>query len=147
MLDCLATQAHGLWVCIMQEACLKRAMSGRPDSGNALPLHLGDRHQHTSVYLFHPFSCPALTLAQLSDGERFLCSRRLQRDAQLLSPEARLTISLDRMIEAGLVAKGNTQDPRRIYYRLTALGQTTLRAETERLSRVALVARRQLGGA
>ena len=55
--------------------------------------------------------------------------------------------SLDRMIEAGLVAKGNTQDPRRIYYRLTALGQTTLRAETERLSRVAVVARRQLGSA
>ena len=68
--------------------------------------------------------------------------------------------SLDRMIEAGLVAKGNTrdlrgprhgvtraQDPRRIYYRLTALGQTTLRAETERLSRVARVARRQLGTA
>jgi DNA-binding PadR family transcriptional regulator len=53
--------------------------------------------------------------------------------------------SLDRMIEAGLVAKSNTQDPRRIYYKLTALGQTTLRAETERLSRVALVARRQLG--
>jgi DNA-binding PadR family transcriptional regulator len=55
--------------------------------------------------------------------------------------------SLERMIEAGLVAKGNTQDPRRIYYRLTALGQTTLRAETERLSRAALVARRQLGSA
>jgi DNA-binding PadR family transcriptional regulator len=55
--------------------------------------------------------------------------------------------SLDRMIEAGLVAKSNTQDPRRIYYKLTALGQTTLRAETERLSRVALLARRQLGGA
>ena len=47
----------------------------------------------------------------------------------------------------GLVAKGNTQDPRRIYYRLTALGQTTLRAETERLSRAALLARRQLGSA
>ena len=45
--------------------------------------------------------------------------------------------SLDRMIEAGLVAKGNTQDPRRIYYRLTALGQTALRAETDRLSGVA----------
>ena len=30
--------------------------------------------------------------------------------------------SLDRMIDAGLVAKGNTQDPRRIYYKLTALG-------------------------
>src|SRR5580693_7091424 len=55
--------------------------------------------------------------------------------------------SLDRMIEGGLVARGNTQDLRRIYYRLTALGQTTLRAETERLSRVARVARRQLGGA
>ena len=53
--------------------------------------------------------------------------------------------SLDRMIETRLVARGDTQDPRRIYYRLTALGQTTLRAETERLSRVALVARRQLG--
>ena len=55
--------------------------------------------------------------------------------------------SLDRMIEAGLVAKTNTQDPRRIYYRLTALGQTTLRAETERLSHVTRVARRQLGNA
>ncbi|MGA7804565.1 PadR family transcriptional regulator [Bradyrhizobium sp.] len=55
--------------------------------------------------------------------------------------------SLDRMIAAGLIAKGNTQDPRRIYYRLTALGKTTLRAETERLSRVALTARRQLGSA
>jgi hypothetical protein len=57
-------------------------MSGRPHSGNAFPLHLRDRHQHTSVYLFHPFSCPVLTLVQLSDGERFLYSRRLQRDAQ-----------------------------------------------------------------
>ena len=55
--------------------------------------------------------------------------------------------SLDRMIEAGLVAKGNTKDPRRIYYKLTALGQATLRAETERLSRLAAVARRQLGTA
>jgi DNA-binding PadR family transcriptional regulator len=55
--------------------------------------------------------------------------------------------SLDRMIETGLVAKSNTQDPRRIYYKLTALGQTTLRAETTRLSRVAVIARRQLGSA
>jgi hypothetical protein len=61
---------------------LVRTMSGRPGSGNALPLHLRDRHQHTSVYLFHPFSCPVLTLVQLSDGERFLYSRLLQRDAQ-----------------------------------------------------------------
>ena len=53
--------------------------------------------------------------------------------------------SLDRMIDAGLVTQGNTQDPRRIYYKLTTLGQATLRAETERLSRLAAVARRQLG--
>ena len=55
--------------------------------------------------------------------------------------------SLDRMIEVGLVAKGNTRDPRRIYYRLTALGQATLRAETERLSRAARIARRRIGTA
>ena len=67
-----------------------------------------------------------------------------QADAVKMGPGT-LYGSLDRMIEAGLVAKGNTQDPRRIYYRLTALGQTTSRAETERLSRVARVARRQIG--
>jgi DNA-binding MarR family transcriptional regulator len=55
--------------------------------------------------------------------------------------------SLDRMIEAGLVAKSNTRDPRRIYYKLTPFGQATFRAETERLSRLAVVARRQLGTA
>jgi DNA-binding PadR family transcriptional regulator len=52
--------------------------------------------------------------------------------------------SLDRMIAAGLVVKSDTQDPRRIYYKLTALGQTTLRAESDRLSDVAAIARRQL---
>jgi DNA-binding PadR family transcriptional regulator len=52
--------------------------------------------------------------------------------------------SLDRMIEAGLVAMSDRRDPRRIYYKLTALGQATLKEETERLSRVAVVARRQL---
>jgi DNA-binding MarR family transcriptional regulator len=55
--------------------------------------------------------------------------------------------SLDRMIESGLVTKGNTRDPRRIYYKLTTLGLATLRAETERLSHLAVVARRQLGTA
>jgi len=55
--------------------------------------------------------------------------------------------SLDRMIEAGLVTQGNTQDPRRIYYKLTTLGLATVRAETERLSHLAIVARRQLGTA
>ncbi|MBV8717339.1 MAG: PadR family transcriptional regulator [Chloroflexi bacterium] len=52
--------------------------------------------------------------------------------------------SLDRMIAAGLVVESNTQDPRRIYYKLTALGQTALRSESERLTAVAAIARRQL---
>ena len=52
--------------------------------------------------------------------------------------------SLDRMIAAGLVGRSNTQDPRRIYYKLTAVGQATLKAESDRLSAVAAVARRQL---
>jgi DNA-binding PadR family transcriptional regulator len=53
--------------------------------------------------------------------------------------------SLDRMIAAGLVTKSDTRDPRRIYYKLTALGQATLKAESERLSTVAATARRHLG--
>ena len=53
--------------------------------------------------------------------------------------------SLDRMMVAGLVIESNKRDPRRIYYRLTALGQAALRAESERLSAVAALARRQLG--
>jgi DNA-binding MarR family transcriptional regulator len=53
--------------------------------------------------------------------------------------------SLDRMMAAGLVSESNKQDPRRIYYKLTALGQAALRAESERLSAVAALARRQLG--
>jgi DNA-binding PadR family transcriptional regulator len=52
--------------------------------------------------------------------------------------------SLDRMIEAGLVVKSDTSDPRRIYYKLTALGQTAMKAESDRLSVVAALARRQL---
>jgi DNA-binding PadR family transcriptional regulator len=52
--------------------------------------------------------------------------------------------SLDRMIEAGLVIKSNTSDPRRIYYKLTALGHTAMKAESDRLSALAAIARRQL---
>src|SRR5215469_10511056 len=52
--------------------------------------------------------------------------------------------SLDRMIAAGLVVKSDTRDPRRVYYKLTSLGQTILRAESDRLSSVALIARRYL---
>jgi DNA-binding PadR family transcriptional regulator len=52
--------------------------------------------------------------------------------------------SLDRMIAAGLVIRSDTRDPRRIYYKLTSLGLTTLRAESDRLSGVAAIARRHL---
>ena len=53
--------------------------------------------------------------------------------------------SLDRMLAAGLVIETNKQDPRRIYYKLTAHGQAALVAESERLSALAALARRQLG--
>jgi DNA-binding PadR family transcriptional regulator len=53
--------------------------------------------------------------------------------------------SLDRMIASGLVARSNTQDQRRIYYKLTAFGQAALRAEAERLSALSALARRQIG--
>ena len=52
--------------------------------------------------------------------------------------------SLDRMIAAGLVIKTDTRDPRRIYYKLTALGQAALKAESDRLSALVVMARRQL---
>ncbi len=52
--------------------------------------------------------------------------------------------TLDRMIAAGMVIKTDTRDPRRIYYTLTALGQTAMKAESARLSAVAAIARRQL---
>lgn len=65
------------------------------------------------------------------------------RDAVKMGPGT-LYGSLDRMIAAGLVTKGNTRDPRRIYYKLTALGQAALKAESERLSTIAAIARRQL---
>jgi DNA-binding PadR family transcriptional regulator len=41
--------------------------------------------------------------------------------------------------------QSNTRDPRRIYYKLTSLGQAALKRESERLSAVAATARRHLG--
>ena len=48
--------------------------------------------------------------------------------------------SLDPMIEAGFVTKGNTR-PTEDLLRTYSAGQATLRAQTERLSRLAVVAR------
>lgn len=55
--------------------------------------------------------------------------------------------SIERMIEAGLMAQSGTRDPRRIYYKLTALGEKTLKAEVDRLSRLVALAKRQLSDA
>ena len=52
--------------------------------------------------------------------------------------------SIERMVAAGLVAQSGTRDPRRIYYKLTALGEQTLKAEIDRLSRLVVLAKRQL---
>ncbi len=50
--------------------------------------------------------------------------------------------SIDRMMEAGLVERvpNKSQDPRRIYYRLTAHGKKILQAEVDRISLAAKVA-------
>ena len=45
------------------------------------------------------------------------------------------------MIAAGLVVESDTRDPRRIYHKLMARGQATLKAQSERLSAVAATAR------
>jgi DNA-binding PadR family transcriptional regulator len=55
--------------------------------------------------------------------------------------------SIERMVAGGLVAQSSTRDPRRIYYKLTALGEKTLKAEIDRLSRLVAVAKRQLENA
>jgi DNA-binding PadR family transcriptional regulator len=55
--------------------------------------------------------------------------------------------SIERMIEAGLVAQSGTRGPRRIYYKLTASGEQALKAEIDRLSRLVALAKRQLSDA
>ena len=57
--------------------------------------------------------------------------------------------SLGRMIEAGLIRESDKKvdpemdDERRVYYKITALGQTTLAAELERYREVVAVSRRK----
>lgn len=57
--------------------------------------------------------------------------------------------SIGRMIEAGLIRESDKRvdpemdDERRVYYKITALGQTTLAAELERYREVVAVARRK----
>lgn len=57
--------------------------------------------------------------------------------------------SIGRMIEAGLIRESDKKvdpemdDERRVYYRITALGQATLAAELERYREVVAVARKR----
>jgi DNA-binding PadR family transcriptional regulator len=57
--------------------------------------------------------------------------------------------SLGRMIDAGLIREIDKRvdpemdDERRIYYKITALGQATLRAELERYREVVVIARKK----
>ena len=57
--------------------------------------------------------------------------------------------SIGRMTEAGLIRESDKRvdpemdDERRVYYKITALGQTTLAAELERYREVVAVARRK----
>ena len=57
--------------------------------------------------------------------------------------------SIGRMIEAGLIRESDKRvdpemdDERRVYYKITALGRTTLAAELERYREVVAVARRK----
>ena len=57
--------------------------------------------------------------------------------------------SIGRMTESGLIRESDKRvdpemdDERRVYYRITALGQTTLAAELERYREVVAVARRK----
>lgn len=87
-------------------------------------------------------------LLALYDRERhgYGIMQRVKQDSQGAVHMSPGTIygSLDRMIEAGLVVRSDTRHPRRIYYKLTALGQTAIRAESHRLSAVADLARRQI---
>ena len=60
---------------------LERGIAVVRDSGNALPR----TDINIPLYnLLHPFSCPVLTLVQLSDGLRFLYSTRIHKHSKSL---------------------------------------------------------------
>lgn len=87
-------------------------------------------------------------LLALWDGDRhgYDIMKRVEADsagAVRMGPGT-LYGSIDRMMDAGLVARSDERDPRRIYYKLTARGKAVLKAETERLSATAVVARKRL---
>lgn len=92
-------------------------------------------------------------LLALSTGERhgYGIMKEVEFDSQgkVKMGPGTLYGSLGRMIEAGLIRESDKKvdpdmdDERRIYYKITALGQATLRAELDRYREVVAVAKQK----
>ena len=92
-------------------------------------------------------------LMALSSGEKhgYGIMKQVESDSEgkVSMGNGTLYGSLKRMLDAGLVAEGdkkidpNMDDQRRIYYKITGLGQITLSAELERYNRVVDLTKRR----
>src|SRR4026208_930660 len=92
-------------------------------------------------------------LLALSSGERhgYGIMKEVEADSQgkVKMGPGTLYGSLGRMIEAGLIRESDKKvdpemdDERRVYYRITGIGQKTLAAELERYREVVAVAKRK----
>lgn len=93
-------------------------------------------------------------LLALSTGERhgYGIMKEVESDSQgkVKMGPGTLYGSLGRMIEAGLIRESDKKvdpemdDERRIYYKITALGQGTLEAELDRYRQVVAVAKQKV---
>src|SRR3954462_2446750 len=92
-------------------------------------------------------------LLALSSGERhgYGIMKQVESDSQgkVKMGPGTLYGSLGRMIEAGLIRESDKKvdpemdDERRVYYKITGLGQTALAAELERYRQVVAVAKQK----
>jgi DNA-binding PadR family transcriptional regulator len=74
-------------------------------------------------------------LLALADGEKHGYAIMLEARQHITMGPGTLYGSIDRLLAAGLIAEtGFTDDERRRYYRLSALGHQALSAETTRLA-------------
>lgn len=91
-------------------------------------------------------------LLALASGERhgYAIMKQVEADSQgkVKMGPGTLYGSIGRMIDAGLIRESdkkvdpNMDDERRVYYKITALGQKTLAAELQRYREVVAVAKR-----
>lgn len=92
-------------------------------------------------------------LMALSDGEKhgYGIMKQVESDSEgkVSMGNGTLYGSLKRMLDAGLIAEGHKKvdpemdDQRRIYYKITGLGQKALTAELERYKRVVVLSKRR----